>query len=283
MLLLGGSGYLGTQITNCLEQDGEHEMVSTCFTAESPAYLLRLDVTDKAAFTALLKEFNPEVVIWALMSRTDEHALITSGLNTLLEHLTEKSKLIYISSDGVFGQGTGGLGEDDEVIPLEETNPLAAYSHAKSAGEVLIRSRHDNHVIARIGPIYGRNCAGIWDKRVAAMQVELKAGREVVRAANLYKTFIHVEDVGRAITELTASSYTGTLHLGPEQKESYYSFFWKMAELLGMDTNLVKENQLSAQEARERGIPLDTSLDTRRARQVLHTPFRLVSSSVIRK
>lgn len=276
VLLLGGSGYLGTQITHCLGQDCENEMVSTCFTAVSPAYLLRLDVTDRAAFRALLKEFKPDVVIWSMMSRTDEHTLITSGLNTLLEHLTEKSKLIYISSDGVFGQGTGGLGEDDEAIPLEETNPLAAYSHAKSAGEALIRSRHENHVITRIGPIYGCNSAGIWDKRVAALQAELEAGREVVRAANLYKTFIHVEDVGHAIRELAVSSYTGTLHLGPEQKESYYSFFWKMAESLGMGTNLVKENQLSTQEARERGIPLDTSLDTRRARQVLQTHFRQV-------
>ena len=76
------------------------------------------------------------------------------------------------------------------------------------------------------------------------------------------------------ICELAAGAFTGTLHLGPSAKESYYSFFRKLAAALGLNVNLIKENRLSEEEARERGVPLDTSLDTRMASRLLHTRFR---------
>ncbi|GED69320.1 NAD(P)-dependent oxidoreductase [Brevibacillus reuszeri] len=274
VLLLGGSGYLGAQIYDCLRQDGENEVLATCFSAGQANHLIRLDVTDEPSFVQLLQEFSPDVVIWALMSSMDEQVMIKSGISTLLAHLREESKVIYISSDGIFGQGTGAFAEEDEVVPLDERNPLAPYSRAKQMGEELVQKRHGNHVIARIGPIYGCNSAGKWDKRVASMQTELVAGREITRSGNLYKTFVHVEDLGLSICELAAGAFTGTLHLGPSAKESYYSFFRKLAAALGLNVNLIKENRLSEEEARERGVPLDTSLDTRMASRLLHTRFR---------
>ncbi|NRR24546.1 dTDP-4-dehydrorhamnose reductase, partial [Brevibacillus sp. MS2.2] len=131
-----------------------------------------------------------------------------------------------------------------------------------------------NHVIVRVGPIYGRNVVGQWDKRVASMCADLEAGREVSRSGNLYKTFVHVEDVGKAIHELLHGSYLGTLHLGPAQKESYYSFYKKMALALGLNADGVKETLLTEADALGRGIPLDTSLRTKKAHERLQTRFR---------
>lgn len=274
VLLLGGSGYLGIQIYEYLRQNGENEVIATCYSTGQADNFIRLDVTDGTSFVELLKELSPDVVVWALMSSTDEAAIIKSGMNSLLEYLPEKCRFIYISSDGIFGQGTGAFVEADEVVPLADVNPLAPYSHAKRMGEVLVQTRHDNHVIVRVGPIYGRNSAGNWDKRVAFMLSELAAGREMLRSGNLYKTFVHVEDVAHAICELVAGEFTGLLHLGPQEKESYYSFFHKLAGSLGMDAELIKESSLAEDEARERGVPLDTSLDTRLASRVLRTRFR---------
>lgn len=276
VLLLGGSGYLGTQIYDFLRHNGEHEVIATCYSTGQVDGLIRLDVTDGPSFVQLLQEISPDVVIWALMSSTDEQALIRRGMNQLLEHLPKESRVIYISSDGIFGQGTGAFVEADEVVPLADVNPLASYSHAKQLGEMLVQTRHENHAIVRLGPIYGRNSAGNWDKRVAFMLSELAAGREMLRPGNLYKTFVHVEDVAHAICELVEGEFTGLLHLGPQEKESYYSFFNKLAGSLGLDAELIKESSLAEDEARERGVPLDTSLDTRLASRVLRTRFRQV-------
>ncbi|WP_025844552.1 sugar nucleotide-binding protein [Brevibacillus agri] len=279
VLLLGASGYLGAQIWQELRRIGTYEIVGTyCSSPASDVGLVQMDVTDSAAFAALLDEFAPDVAIWALMSTADEQAMIAAGMETLLGRLPAKSRLIYLSTDGVFGQGTGSFAEDDQPVLLDERNPLAGYSHAKWFGETLIRERHDQHVIARIGPIYGCNSRGRWDKRIAAIRQELEAGREVVRTGNLYKTFLHVQDAGRAIAELAGNPYVGTLHLGPAQKESYYSFARKMAAALGLDAAAVKEDRLDDTEARAKGIPLDTSLDTSRAREILHTRFRQVGA-----
>ncbi|TGU80643.1 NAD-dependent epimerase/dehydratase family protein, partial [Mesorhizobium sp. M00.F.Ca.ET.186.01.1.1] len=80
MLLLGASGYLGAQIFHELQQDADNEIVGTCYSAPPTGeQLVQVDVTHPAAFAALLADFAPEVVVWALMSATDEHALITEG------------------------------------------------------------------------------------------------------------------------------------------------------------------------------------------------------------
>ncbi|EJL23314.1 sugar nucleotide-binding protein [Brevibacillus sp. BC25] len=274
VLLLGGSGYLGSQIYHELLQDEAIELIGTRFSASTAGHLLQIDVTDPPSFSAILQDSSPHVVIWALMSATDEPELIEKGWDVLLSQLPEKRKFIFISTDGVFGRGTGSYREEDPPEPLDERNPLAAYSNAKIRGEARIRERSPNHVIVRLGPIYGRNVVGQWDKRVASMCEDLEAGREISRAGNLYKTFVHVEDVGKAIHELLHASYLGTLHLGPAKKESYYSFFKKMALALGLDADGVKETLLTEAEALERGIPLDTSLSSKKAHALLQTRFR---------
>lgn len=94
---------------------------------------------------------------------------------------------------------------------------------------------------------------------MSAMLQQLVEGKELVRTSNLYKSFIHVEDLAAALYELVDSKYTGTIHLGPSEKESYYSFHWKMAGTLGLNQELIKDNQLASDEANNLGIPLDTS------------------------
>ncbi|WP_188069567.1 sugar nucleotide-binding protein [Brevibacillus brevis] len=274
VLLMGASGYLGSQIYQELLPDNAIDLIGTCFSAQAVHQLLRVDVTDTPSFSAILQEYSPHVVIWALMSATDERELIEKGLDVLLSQLPEKSKLIFISTDGIFGRGTGSYREEDQPEPLDERNSLAAYSNAKIHGEATIRQRHPNHVIVRVGPIYGRNAVGQWDKRIASMCADLKAGREISRSGNLYKSFVHVEDVGNAIHELLHGPYLGTLHLGPAEKESYYSFYKKMALALGLNADSVKETLLTEAEALERVIPLDTSLRTKKAQELLRTRFR---------
>ncbi len=274
VLLLGASGYLGSQIYQELLRDNAIDLMGTCFSAQAVHQLLRVDVTDTPSFSAIMQEFSPHVVIWALMSATDERELIENGLDVLLSHLPEKSKFIFVSTDGIFGKGTGSYREEDQPEPLDESNPLATYSNAKIRGEARIRERYPNHVIVRVGPIYGRNAVGQWDKRIASMCAELEAGREVSRSGNLHKTFVHVEDVGNAIHELLHGPFLGTLHLGPAKKESYYSFYKKMALALGQNADSVKETLLTEAEALERGIPLDTSLCTKKAQELLQTRFR---------
>lgn len=164
--------------------------------------------------------------------------------------------------------------EDAEPAQLDERNPLASYCRAKIRGEELARERRARHLVVRFGPIYGKNAKGRWDKRTKDLAEALAQGRVALRTQNLYKSFVHVEDLARAVIELALGPHTGTLHVGPAEKASYYAFAVKMAEELGFEPGLVQADELSAERASELGIPLDTSLDTRKARSVLQTTFR---------
>lgn len=280
MLLLGASGYLGTQISTACKRDQAWSFAGTCCSIPKDG-LIRLDVTDEQQVRALLAETMPEVVIWSLMSGTDEWAVMQKGLTALLDHLPQRTKLLFLSTDGIFGQGTGHFSEEAQGVPLDDRNPLSVYTNAKLWGEKLIRERHGNHVIVRVGPIYGKNSSGMWDKRVSAFREQLENGAHVYRPGNLYKTFIHVEDGAAAIHELSSGSFTGTLHVGPLQKESYFSFHQKIAKSLGWAVELLKESAIAEEESRERGVPLDTSLDTMKATRLLATTFRNVGDERI--
>lgn len=280
VLLLGASGYLGTQLMAVLRQDPELETIGTCCTSSAKKDLVRLDVTEPEPFLKLLEKFFPDEIIWVMMSGQKEQQLIESGLGVLLQWMTERTRLLFVSTDGIFAQGTGGFTEEDEGMPLPKVNPLFGYVEAKRMGESWIRSRHHNHLILRVGPIYGKNSEGIWDKRVSSMLEQCREGKEIHVPGNLFKSFLHVEDLAAALHELVKSSHKGTLHLGRNQKESYYSFYLKMAMEHGLLPDFIKENEISAEEACSRGVPLDTSLDTSRAEEILTTSFRRVADLV---
>lgn len=276
VLLLGASGYLGTQLMAVLRQDPELETIGTCCTSSAKKDLVRLDVTETEPFLNLLEKFRPDEIIWVMMSGQKEQQLIESGLGALLQWMTEKNRLIFVSTDGIFAQGTGGFVEEDEGMPLPKVNPLFGYVEAKRMGESWIRTRHDNHLILRVGPIYGKNSDGIWDKRTSSMLEKWQDGKEIHVANNLFKSFLHVEDLAAALHELVKNPHRGTLHLGPNQKESYYSFYRSMALENGLLPDFIYESKISAEEAHSRGVPLDTSLDTSRAERWLTTRFRPV-------
>jgi dTDP-4-dehydrorhamnose reductase len=279
ILLLGGSGYLGAQIDSCLRASQEHEVVATCFSGAIQPGWTRVNVKDAETFAALVSAASPDVLIWALRGNdsADAQELIEIGMRVLLAHIPKQAKLIYLSTDGVFGNKPGPFTEQEEWELLDERNPLAGYCLAKIMGEQMVREQHDHHLILRFGPIYGKNVQGIWDKRTKALVSELQEGRGVVRTENLYKSFVHVEDLGRAVAELVTSSHKGTLHLGPEEKASYYTFCRSMAKDFGYAPELVHGEILSAEKARELGIPLDTSLDTSKGRAWVKTEFRGLS------
>lgn len=277
LLLLGASGYLGTQLWTAFSQDPKWEIRGTCFKSAKKPEWLSLDVTEEEKLSSLLQQFSPDEIIWALMSGEEEQRLIDRGLGALLSGITARTRLTFLSTDGIFAQGTGAFTEEETGMLLEKNNPLSAYANAKLRAEERIRELHKNHIIVRFGPIYGKNSNGLWDKRMSAMMQQLGEGKEMVRTSNLYKSFIHVEDLAAALHELVDSEYTGTIHLGPSEKESYYSFHWKMAGMLGLNQELIKDNQLAPDEAHKLGIPLDTSLDTTKARRMLTRSFRQTS------
>jgi dTDP-4-dehydrorhamnose reductase len=275
VLVLGASGFLGSHVYHKLmkENNLSKEIVGTSYLS-STENLEAININNKEQFEEFYKKRNPDFVIWTLMSSNNEHSLIHKGLRNLLDVINEQTLLIYVSTDGIFSDGKGHFSEDAEPAYLNQQNPMSTYTNAKLDGEIMIQQEHKNHIIIRTGPLYGQDLQGKWDPRVSALQTALEANKTYTRADNIFKTFVHVEDLANAIIELLTNDYRGNLHVGPKMKESYYTFNFKIATKLEMNNSLVLSDKVSMEEVRERGVLLDTSLNTAKCNSMLKTRFR---------
>lgn len=276
VLVLGASGFLGAHVYDNLIKDNQFKEIVGTSNSSVIEGLYTINSNDEKKFGEFYRKCTPDFVIWTVMSADNEETLIHKGLKHLLKMIDKQTKLIYVSTDGIFSSGEGCFDEHAAPSYLETHNPLSGYTNAKLDGERMIQKEHQNHIIVRTGPLYGQNLRGNWDSRVSALQSALTDNQPYKRADNLFKTFVHVEDLAHAIIELLSIDYTGLLHVGPKTKESYYTFSLKMAKKLKLDTTLIEPDRIPVKEAIKRGVSLDTSLNTVKCSSLLKTKFREV-------
>lgn len=272
-LVLGATGFLGTTLLGHIEK-ANYTGLGTSRYADKKSTVIKLDITDKYEVEHILKEYLPDIVVWTLLSMEEEDKLISSGLTPLLSVIREKTKLVFISTDAVFTDGKGGYTESDKPRPIPEQAPLATYVNSKIIGEKKVQDDHSNHIIIRTGPLYGKDLYQNIEQRTQKVLRKIEKDNYFRASANLYKTFVHVEDLSEAIIELSSMDFRGVLHAGPLHKESYFTFYKQRIKSLGYDESLIKSHIVNPFE--QPHLPLDTSLNTQKASRILKTQFRCV-------
>ncbi|MET3727086.1 dTDP-4-dehydrorhamnose reductase [Fictibacillus halophilus] len=129
-------------------------------------------------------------------------------------------------------------------------------------------------MILRTGPLYADNENHIIEKRTIQLIEKIKENKPIEAWANVYRTFVNVNDLSSAILELSKIEFNGILHAGPIHKESYYSFFKKRLKQLGWDNSLLFPIKISKEKFPY--LSLDTSLNTQKAQQFLRSKFHTV-------
>jgi nucleoside-diphosphate-sugar epimerase len=232
--------------------------VGTSFREKCPG-LVQLDVRDGSETASLLDNIMPSVVLWALQDGNHESDLIARGLVSLLSRLPTSTRFIFMSSDAVFGAGTGPYDEDDPPSPHAPNSPVAQYAAAKTRGELLVRQWGGSSTIVRVGPLYGPSRGGAWDRRTTAVTQSLAAGQRLGRAPNLVKSFARVDGVARLLLHLTSDPVDGVLHVATAPR-SFYEVALAIVDAGAFDPLLVHPEPVDDLSP----IPLNTSLTTRR-------------------
>ena len=151
ILITGGSGMLGRTLRRAWAD--KYEVVSTD--------LPEVDITDAAAFNAVLKREKPDTVVHcAAMTQVDacetarEGAFRVNAYGTQVVasacHL-QQVRLIAISTDYVFD----GYSDRPYCEYDQPTGGRTVYGQSKLAGEQAVRTLCPRHVIARISWLYG--------------------------------------------------------------------------------------------------------------------------------
>jgi dTDP-4-dehydrorhamnose reductase len=273
MLILGATGFLGSTLFNFAEKL-DYQVLGTSRFSNERSNLIKMDVNDKGSMEQIINKFLPDIVVWTLLSRDKEDVLIISGLTNLLSIISEKTKLVFMSTDALFSEGKGGYSELYQPSLLPKEAPLSNYVNSKILGEKKIQEQHQNHIIIRTGPLYGKDVNQNIEQRTQKVLKEIEEHNSFIAATNLFKTFVHIEDLSKAVMELSEMNFSGTLHVGPSQKASYYSFYKQRVKSLGYDETTIKPIELNPYE--QPYFPLDTSLNTQKAKTLLELQFRSV-------
>ncbi|MBN7799926.1 NAD-dependent epimerase/dehydratase family protein [Algoriphagus aestuariicola] len=191
MLLLGGSGYIGTHLSRKLKSNG-FSKVFVGSRNSSGTGGVGLDITDVSSVRQIKAgNFDFIVNLTGQISRPIDACLNqnTLGIQNLIAACGEHSTLVHLSSVGVYGSGESV----DESSPC---NPETPYSALKLAAENLLVNGLDQHqrLIVRLSNIYGSSQPkGVFAylKKSALSDAFLEFNND----GTLVRSFLHVEDL----------------------------------------------------------------------------------------
>lgn len=233
IVVIGASGYLGNTIYKKLKTLNNDEIYGTCCKSNN-SELLKINVLDKLDIKKLLS-YKPDIIIWSICDAEEEMSLSLTGLNEISNSISENVRLIYVST-------TVGKGKDqtENVIPNRRMSDEYAYKYVngKIEGENIVK-KHLNHVIVRPGSIYGYNYDGKMDFRMKKLLEVSKSGEIYSRTANMYASFVNVQDLADAVIELAYSDFNGTINISGESPVSHYDFNKHLAKLLNIKDSFI--------------------------------------------
>lgn len=231
IVLLGAYGQLGSEL---LRQLGPEAIGLDCDSC---------DITDEAATRERLGRVMPDVVIntaaYTQVDRAEDEAEACWAVNAgavggLAAACRELDcRLVYISTDYVFGAGDG------RATPYRETDraePDGEYAKSKLAGERLA-SEWERHLIVRTCGLYGRPKTGSAPSNFVETILRLAGERdELAVVADQTCTPTHTRDVARAIIYLAGQPTQGTYHVVNSGHTTWYDFATEILKATGSTT-----------------------------------------------
>jgi dTDP-4-dehydrorhamnose reductase len=264
LLVTGGTGYLGAELLRGASGDGWS--VAATWLSHAPAgdavNWLRLDVRDPVAVADAVGSVQPEAVIHTAYRQKGEGAReITLKGSGAVAHAARAAgaRLVHMSTDVIFDGTKGGPYTEDDP-----PSPLTDYGRDKADAEQAVDAAHPDALIVRASLIYG----GPDPSRHERLALEAARGElDMAFFTDEIRCPVAVSDLGAALLELAGSDVSGILHVAGADALSRYEFACLIARAHGLP-----DERIAAASAAAAGVPrpLDCSLDSSRARSLLH-------------
>ena len=203
VLVTGARGQLGQDLTSLLKDDEVH---ATDFA--------ELDIADREAVTALVRDLRPEWVInvaayndvdGAESAERQAFSINAAGPGNLADAAAAVSAgMLHISSDFVF-DGTKGspYTEDDR------TNPLNVYGRSKYEGDLRVLNSKASAIVLRTAWLYGLRGKNF----VKAILERAKEGRPLEVVSDQVGSPTYTRDLADAISRVIRTPARGLFHV----------------------------------------------------------------------
>ncbi len=217
VLLFGASSMLGWSIWRAR---GAMDVEGFCNgnTRELPPGIesgLHLD--DELAVALLFKRARPRIIIHCAgvcdvetceKSPEFAHSVNVIGTRNLLKYAPVTTRIVYLSSDHVFGGAVSGSGPYFEDSPAA---PISCYARTRVAAEELVLAR-SNSLVIRSGLWIGPSATGKIG-HLDWLRDRHRRGLPMTVVSDEVRSTVWAEDAGRRVWDLARSPITGVRHL----------------------------------------------------------------------
>ncbi|WP_328903001.1 sugar nucleotide-binding protein [Streptomyces sp. NBC_00441] len=264
-LIIGGSGFLGTELIRQAKAAG-HRTVAT-YHATAPAIAsdtawYPLDLRDPERMAVVAAEVRPRLIINASSGGADWATTAEAPVRLAVIAKQHGSHLVQVSTDAVFS-GISRSRYDETCLP----DPITPYGAAKAAAETGILVVHPEAAVVRTSLIigHGRSVHEHLVHRLAAGTTDGVLFTDDVRCP------VHVSDLAAALLELAESGAAGVHHAAGSDAVSRHELGVLIARSDGLDASQLPAG-LRAQDTAPGA--LDVRLDSRKTQESLRIRLR---------
>lgn len=238
VLILGKSGTLGAAFSRiCAERNIHHMLLSRA----------DVDITDRETIEQIIQELHP----WAIVNaagyvRIDDAEKATEtcmdanckGPSKLAEVCRKYGvKLVTFSSDQVFDGA-----KEEPYVESDGVNPLNVYGQSKALAEANILKSNPATLVIRTSSFFSP-----WDQFnfVTDTLVNLKEGRKVTAAIDVFISPTYVPDLVHEVLDLLLDNESGIFHIANRGEITWAELALKVAQMAGCDETLVNAKPLN--------------------------------------
>jgi dTDP-4-dehydrorhamnose reductase len=244
VLIVGGSGFLGTQLALKLRDQFKVFATYHKHTTRIPGVsFIPFDVSKKDWIKRVIFTAQPEVVIYVAgnpnLDWCSEHTIESEKVHldgpSTLAIITGmiQPRFIFLSNPYVFDGTQGNYHESDVVLPM------SVLGRMKSGAENVIRSKCSNYIILRCSPIIGRG-NGKNLSMMDRLRMALERNHRFEASDQEYHGFVPIQGFLEVMGKLIESGMKNKIiHYGGLTKITPYEFAKLFAERFGYDTSLI--------------------------------------------
>jgi len=243
ILVIGGSGVIGSKLVKYFLDNNDN--VEFTYLTNRPYFGkgTSLNISEKDRVLELVEMLNPDVVIHTTaITNVDfcekNHAMAdlihVDGTANIIEGCKNtKSKLVYVSTSFVFDGKKRLYFEDDPI------SPATYYGYTKAKGEEMVKKSNLSYLILRTDQPY---CwTEKWQHTNSVLRVIQTLGENKIlrEVTDWYNNPTYVPDFVDATSKLIQEEMTGIFHLSGSDFISRYDWSLLVAEVFGLDKNLL--------------------------------------------
>lgn len=278
ILITGASGLVGHNVAKGIADLGELHVtvhknpVDIPNAAEHPLDLMDMDTVD-----AVIAEVQPDILVHcAALTDVEQcemnwHVAYTMNVRSTMrfaDYIKRREKrIVFISTDLVFGGERGNYREPDTA------SPLSAYGWTKLIAESHVARSGSKNAILRAALVYGKG-AGERSGFVGWMRRDLEAGKTIRLYEDEYRTPLYVDNLVSVVCEVIEKNIGGVYHIAGMERINRYDFGVRLANVFGLPSDRIRAASL--EEHRGVSRPRDCSLNIDRASAVFETEFLTV-------